>query len=102
MGDQGPAVLVVDDDDDVRDCAVDIFEELGYRVIATSNGEEALDVLRARWSICLLFTDVVMPRMNGYVLADEARKLRPDLPVIFTSGYVKELPTNESGPFLSK
>jgi CheY-like chemotaxis protein len=55
------------------------------------DGQEALDVLRGGGSIDLLFTDLVMPGgINGRQLADEARRLRPHLPVLFTSGYAAE------------
>ena len=61
---------------------------LGYRVIATSNGPAALEVLRKPGDIHLLFTDVVMPGgMFGPELAKQATMLRPGLKVLFTSGY---------------
>ena len=64
------------------------LKTLGYRVIATSNGPAALDVLRQPGDIQLLFTDVVMPGgMFGPELARQATGLRPGLKVLFTSGY---------------
>ncbi|MCG2627729.1 ATP-binding protein [Bradyrhizobium sp. WYCCWR 13023] len=81
-------ILVVEDDDMVRAYVESELRTLGYRVIATSNGPTALDVLREPGDIHLLFTDVVMPGgMFGPELARQATALRPDLKVLFTSGY---------------
>ena len=81
-------VLVVEDDDMVRAYVESELRTLGYRVIASSNGPAALEVLRQRGDIHLLFTDVVMPGgMFGPELARQAIALRPDLKVLFTSGY---------------
>jgi len=64
------------------------LKDLGYQVTSAIDGVEALDILRTTSDFHLLFTDIVMPRgLNGRELADEARKLRPELPVLFTSGY---------------
>ncbi|MCZ7599634.1 MAG: ATP-binding protein [Gammaproteobacteria bacterium] len=83
-------VLVVEDDDLLRDHVVDQLTGLGYRVIATRNGPEALEVIRTRDDLDLLFTDIVMPGgMSGRDLADAALELRPTLPVLFTSGYTR-------------
>ena len=83
-------ILLVEDDDLVRDHVAKQLRDLGYRVIACSNGADALQALRATADVDLLFTDVVMPGgMNGRELAEAARALRPDLPVLFTSGYTE-------------
>ena len=66
------------------------LKELGYRVIATRNGPAALEILRQPEQIDLLFTDVVMPGgMFGPELARQASRLRPDLKMLFTSGYTE-------------
>ena len=84
-------VLVVEDDDMVRAYVESELKALGYRVIATSNGPAALDVLRQSADIQLLFTDVVMPGgMFGPELARQAIQLRPGLKVLFTSGYSQD------------
>ena len=82
------AVLVVDDDPLVRASTVSMFEELGLVVFDAYNGRDALRLLSHRPEIGLLFADVRMPSMAGPELAEAARRLRPDLKVVFTSGYV--------------
>jgi signal transduction histidine kinase/CheY-like chemotaxis protein len=86
----GETILVAEDDDGVRASVVTQLAELGYRVLAAANGEEALAVLDRGEKVDLLFTDVVMPgALNGRALADRARELVPGLAVIFTSGYTQ-------------
>jgi PAS domain S-box-containing protein len=80
-------ILVAEDDADVRELAVDVLEALGFNVLEAADGCEALAMLRDDTSIRLLFTDIVMPGKNGIDVAREARALRPELPVVFTSGY---------------
>ncbi|MBR1178966.1 response regulator [Bradyrhizobium sp. KB893862 SZCCT0404] len=83
-------ILVVEDDDMVRAYVESELKALGYRVLARSNGPAALDLLRQRGDIHLLFTDVVMPGgMFGPELARQAVQLRPGLKVLFTSGYTQ-------------
>jgi CheY-like chemotaxis protein len=83
-------ILAVEDDADVRAHAVTILRELGYTVIETGDGASALRVIDARPDIDLLFTDVGLPGgMNGRQLADEVRRRRPALPVLFTTGYAR-------------
>ncbi|MFH1341585.1 MAG: ATP-binding protein [Pseudomonadota bacterium] len=81
-------ILLVEDDDMVRSYVEKELRALGYRVIVTSNGPAALEVLRQPEQIDLLFSDVVMPGgLSGPQLAEEAARLRPELRVLFTSGY---------------
>jgi PAS domain S-box-containing protein len=83
-------ILVVEDDPEVRQTAVALLGELGYRVVEAENGPAALELLNARADIDLLFTDVVMPGgMKGSELAREALKRRPGLKVLYTSGYTE-------------
>ena len=80
-------ILVVEDDDDVRAYTVNVLRDLGYRVIEAHDGLSALRLLERQGApVELLFTDVVMPGMSGRELADEARKIQPDLRVLYTSG----------------
>ncbi|OWV96613.1 hybrid sensor histidine kinase/response regulator [Rhizobium sp. R72] len=81
-------VLVVEDDLRVRRVAVARLSSMGYSVLEAENGHRALEVLQANDNIALLFTDIVMPGgMTGDELAREARDLRPEIAVLFTSGY---------------
>jgi PAS domain S-box-containing protein len=84
-------ILIAEDDPFVRSSVILRVEALGYRVVAAVNGKEALQRLRADPGIDMLFTDIVMPGgMSGWELADQARRIRPGLPVLFTSGYALE------------
>ncbi|MDT7933686.1 MAG: response regulator [Sphingomonadaceae bacterium] len=83
----GETVLVVEDEHRVRELSSDALRELGYTVLTARDGADALDILSEDARIDLLFTDVVMPEMNGPELARRARALRPTIPVLFTTGY---------------
>ncbi len=82
-------VLVVEDNDAVRDVAVAMVEDMGYNVLEASNGADALELIRNHPEIDLLLSDVVMAGMNGPELAAEAMKIREDLKVLFASGYTQ-------------
>lgn len=82
-------ILVVEDDDSVRKLSIEFLTELGYRTIEADTGAAALRILDSQEDIDLLFTDVVMPGMNGRRLADEARQRKPNLKVLFTTGYTR-------------
>jgi CheY-like chemotaxis protein len=82
-------VLVVEDDERVRHLSVDALRELGYTVVQASDAAQALTVLAMQPRIDLLFTDVVMPNVDGRRLADQARAARPGLKVLYTTGYTK-------------
>jgi signal transduction histidine kinase len=86
-GDAREVVLVVEDDQLMRQMSVDALTDLGYGVVDSGSAMEALRVLDGRPDVKLLFTDVVMPEMNGKKLADEALRRRPDLKILFTTGY---------------
>jgi CheY-like chemotaxis protein len=104
----GEVVLVVEDEDAVREMAAESLDGLGYGVITAPDARVALEILRGPSRIDILFSDVVMPGgMNGAQLAVEARAIRPDLRVLLTSGYiatatggVRDLP--EGVPLLRK
>ena len=81
------AVLVLEDNDDVRAYSVMILSELGYRVLQAAEGEDALEILRGDERVDLLFTDVVLPGKSGKIIAEQALALRPGLKVLFTTGY---------------
>ena len=81
-------ILIVEDNELVLDVAVDIITELGYRILIAPDAGAALDIITRGKPIDLLFSDVVMPnKINGIELAREARRLRPGLKVLLTTGY---------------
>jgi CheY-like chemotaxis protein len=87
-------ILVVEDEELVRELTIDLLTEFGYAVLAAADGREAMSLIEdSAKRIDLLFTDIVMPgELDGFALAHEARRRRPTLPVLYTSGY-----TNRSG-----
>ena len=85
-------ILLVEDDSLVRDFALDALRRLGYHVIEAASAEEALSVSGAFGKeIHLLLSDVILPGMNGKALADALTILRPDMRVLFTSGYTGDI-----------
>ncbi|MDA8105616.1 MAG: response regulator, partial [Nitrospiraceae bacterium] len=98
-------ILVVDDEAALRKLVVDALEPLGYRILAVSCGEEAVQLFQAqRDKVDLLLTDVVMPGMNGRALAESLRRADSSLKVIFMSGYADNLlqPGGREAEFLQK
>ncbi len=83
----GETVLVVEDEDAVRELLREALSEAGYHVLHACNGVEGLDVARSAPRLDLLVTDVGLPRLNGHQLADAVRQTRPTLKVIFITGY---------------
>ncbi len=82
------SVMVVEDDPAVRDVTVSFLESAGYKVYDVEKADDALKLLKEKKDeICLLLTDVVMPGMSGGDLAKEAIKIKPDIKVLFMSGY---------------
>jgi CheY-like chemotaxis protein len=81
-------ILVVEDNKGLRDLAVRQLQDLGYRTIPAADGASAFEIIKGGAPIDLLFTDVVMPgSLDGRALADAARRQRPQLKVLFTSGF---------------
>jgi PAS domain S-box-containing protein len=89
LGETQEVVLVVEDEPAVRQFSVDALGELGYRVLEADGAAAALRQLEAHPEISLMFTDVVMPEVNGARLAEEARRRWPALKVLFTTGYTR-------------
>lgn len=85
----GEIVLLVEDNDEVREYAKSLLEELGYGVVEAGDAEQALKVLQNSPRIDLLFTDIVLPGASGRELSGKASELRPELPVLFTTGYTR-------------
>ncbi|MBV9150661.1 MAG: response regulator [Alphaproteobacteria bacterium] len=87
---QGEVVLVVEDEPDVRRYASEALRELGYRVVEAPDGEAALRLIDGQPDISLLFTDVGLPGgINGRQLSEAALRRRPDLKVLYTTGYAR-------------
>lgn len=101
-------ILVVEDEDALRECVTLLLQNSGYQVLATSGGLEALELWEAnRSSVHLVFTDLVMPGMSGWVLGEELRKRDPKVRIVYTSGYsadilAKDWGISEGVNFLSK
>jgi PAS domain S-box-containing protein len=99
----GATILVVEDNADVRQSVVRQLMSLGHAVLVAHDGPAALAILRSDQRVDLLFTDIVMPDMTGYELAEAAREVRPDLKILFTSGFAEASPHNgRVGLLLSK
>jgi PAS domain S-box-containing protein len=91
-GGRGEVVLVVEDEPDVRRMAERILSKSGYSVIGTAEGAEAVTICQpGGQQVDLLLTDVIMPEMLGTELVERIHTLRPDLPVIYMSGYSHEV-----------
>ena len=86
----GQRVLVVEDDPSVRLLIHDVLEEVGYSAIEVSDGAAAVPILASDEAIDLMISDVGLPGMNGRQLADTARGYRPDLPILFVTGYAEK------------
>lgn len=95
LGDEPREILLVEDEDAIRSLSIRLLTGAGYRVIAARTGTEALALAEAHPGISLVVTDVLMPGMNGYELGDRLRERRPELPMIYMSGYVE---TGPGGP----
>ena len=92
-------VLVVDDQEIVRDVIRLALEAAGYTVIAASSPSHAIELARDDANIDLLVTDVVMPEMDAFELADRITSKLPGLRILFTSGYTD---AGAEGPFIQK
>lgn len=89
VGALSDVVLVVEDDERMQEISSASLRELGYTVLHASSAQSALRILETHPQVTVLFTDIVMPDMNGRQLADEAIKMLPDLKVLFTTGYTR-------------
>lgn len=82
-------VLVLEDHDALREYSTSVLRELGYQVLEAAEGGAALELLKTRTDVRLLFTDVVLPGLNGRQVADRALRLHPNLKILFTTGYTR-------------
>ncbi|HET9445005.1 MAG TPA: response regulator [Steroidobacteraceae bacterium] len=90
-------ILLVEDDAGVRAVTAAMLKELQFTVIEADNGSHALDIVDTQPDIDLLFTDIVMPGMNGFELGRLARERRPQLPVLYATGYSASYTAPEKG-----
>jgi len=99
-------ILVVEDEDAIRTIVVTVLGRRGYRVLAASTPSAAVDLFRKHGEVIdLMITDVIMPEMNGPALAERLIAARPDLRVLFISGYTDGVMLDATNPnisFLSK
>ena len=96
MDGRGGTVLLVEDSDSVRAVVAKMLEEGGLTVLQASGGEEALAFARrGDAQIDLLLTDIVMPEVSGVELADRLERERPDVRILFMTGYAEEVVVNE-------
>jgi nitrogen-specific signal transduction histidine kinase/CheY-like chemotaxis protein len=84
---QGEIILLVEDEDKVREAGCEVLEALGYRVLVAANGQEAMQVYRSAERVDLVLTDLVMPEMGGKELTQELRKIAPRVKVLAITGY---------------
>ncbi|HET8995761.1 MAG TPA: response regulator, partial [Acetobacteraceae bacterium] len=82
-----PNILLVDDDDAVREITAAILEDLGYEVREASSGDAALEALERNPRVDLMMVDVSMPGMNGVDLTRVVHQKRPEVPVLLVTGY---------------
>ncbi len=85
----GETVLVVEDEPVVRGLIVELLTELGYHTLEASDGPKGLEILQSKRHIDLLVTDIGLPVLNGRQVADAGRLLRPDLKILFMTGYAE-------------
>jgi two-component system NtrC family sensor kinase len=89
-GEHHERILLVEDDDDVSRFVIDALSDIGYRVDHAATGAKALELINAIGDFSLMLTDVILPGgMNGRELANEVKKIRPDLPVLYATGYTR-------------
>jgi CheY-like chemotaxis protein len=89
------SILVVEDDATVRDLVSRMLSDKGFSVLTAGSAYEGLQVVKQR-PVDLLFTDIIMPGMDGVQLAKEARRLRPGLKVLFATGYAQLATTRDA------
>ncbi|SEE63137.1 response regulator [Pseudomonas migulae] len=96
-------ILVVEDDDIVRMLIVDVLDELEFKVLEADGCEQALEFLNDEdQHIDLMMTDVGLPVMDGRELAKQARMVRPELPILFASGYAESIEVPEGMHVIGK
>lgn len=93
---QGQTVLVVEDDDAVRLLICEVLSDLSYKAIPVADADPAIRYLASDRRLDFLVSDVGLPSMNGRQLAEVARRHRPELPILFVTGYAENAATKAS------
>jgi CheY-like chemotaxis protein len=94
---------VVEDNKDVKNVAVSLLEQLGYKTIAVESASEALDVLASGQTVNLLFTDVALPgQLDGLALARKVTDRYRTIPIVLTTGYTRAFESDPEFPVLRK
>jgi len=87
-----PALILAEDEAMLRILAVEMLQDAGFEVFEAADGVEGLELLKAHPEASLLVTDIKMPRMDGYALAQAGLEVRPELKVLLMTGYAQEPP----------
>jgi CheY-like chemotaxis protein len=96
-------ILVVEDNRDVKNVAVSLLEQLGYKTIAVESASEALDVLASGQTVNLVFTDVALPgQLDGLALARKVIDRYRTIPIVLTTGYTRAFDSDPEFPVLRK
>ena len=95
---QGELLLLADDDAFVRDSHKDVLVQLGYRVLAVADGRQALEAFTEYPQVVMAILDVAMPKLDGVSAAQQMRQIRPELPVLFMTGYADRVLAKQSLP----
>jgi two-component system cell cycle sensor histidine kinase/response regulator CckA len=85
---KGETILLVEDNEKMREVGQHILEDLGYQVLAAANGREALEIYKTNGDIDLLFTDVVMPEVGGAALLRELRQMGSEVKAVAVTGHI--------------
>jgi CheY-like chemotaxis protein len=87
-----PILLLAEDEAMLRLLAMEMLEEAGFQVFEAADGVEGLELLKSHPEIALLVSDIKMPRMDGYALAEAGLALKPDLKILLMTGYAQAPP----------
>jgi CheY-like chemotaxis protein len=87
-----PVLLLAEDEAMLRLLAMEMLEEAGFQVFEAADGVEGLELLKSHPEIALLVSDIKMPRMDGYALAEAGLALKPDLKILLMTGYAQAPP----------
>jgi|GEM_PF-631041 len=93
-------ILVAEDEAIIRLLVVETLRACGHTVLEAGDGQAALDVIKECAELDLIVSDIRLPKLDGFSLARSARQLRPDIELLFLTGYVRAQPPEELSPFV--